>query len=61
MADANNNYSEAILEEVRGQYRTLQEGLDHLKGIPGKLEQIDDRLARVEGDVHVIKNCFKGA
>lgn len=36
---------EAILEEVRSQYRAIKEGLDNLQGIPARLENIERDVA----------------
>lgn len=53
------NYTNVILEEVRGQYRAIQEGLDNLKEVPAKLDKIDVRLENVESDIKVIKAVIR--
>lgn len=44
-----------ILEEVRGQYKAIQEGLDNLQGLPKEMEQVKKRLESVERGVKIIK------
>lgn len=44
-----------ILEEVRGQYKAIQEGLDNLQGLPREMKEVKKRLEGVERGVRVIK------
>ena len=41
------DHSEAILEEVREQYKFIQEGLDNLREVPQKIDAMDARLMSV--------------
>lgn len=53
------NYIAVILEEVRGQYQAIQEGLDNLQGVPVKLDKIDNRLDNLESDMKIVKGVLR--
>lgn len=53
-------YTNVLLEEIRGKVTTLGEGMMHLQELPKKFEKFDQRLTRVESDVHSIKLAVGG-
>jgi len=44
-----------VLEHLDDQLKAILEGQDALASVPSKLQQIDERLERVETDVKAIK------
>jgi prefoldin subunit 5 len=49
------NYTDVILEEVRDQYKKIQEGLDSLQGLPTKVDKLDEDMQTVKSDLKTIK------
>lgn len=49
------NYTGALLEDIDHKIDLILEAQAALTGVPQKINEIDARLIRVEGDVKVIK------
>lgn len=53
------NYTNIILEEVRGQYKAIQEGLDNLQGVPKRLNNIERDVSELKFDMKIIKGVIR--
>lgn len=50
---------EIILEEVRGQYQAMQEGLDNLQSVPHRISQVEGKVDRVEVKLDLVADVIK--
>lgn len=49
------HYEGALLEDINHKFDAILEGQQSLANVPRKLDDIDERLGRVESDVKAIK------
>jgi hypothetical protein len=49
------NSSDILLEDINHKLAAILEGQASLAGVPAQLQQIDNRLMSLEGDVKVVK------
>lgn len=54
-----NHHCGALLEDINHKFDAIMEGQQAMAHLPKKVDQIDDRLQRVESDVTVIKLAVK--
>ncbi len=52
-----NHHCGALLEDINHKFDAIMEGQQAMAHLPQKVDQIDDRLQRVESDVTVIKRA----